>query len=293
MGPVIAIEGIGDDRVRDYRNLTDAALRGRGLDEGGGTGSFIVEGTLAIRQLLRSPYPIRSLFLTATRLDQLAVDLEHVPAPVYVATRATMAGVAGFDVHRGALASAQRLPLPDVEAVTSRATTVVVLEGLNDHENLGALFRNAAAFGVDAVLLCPRTADPLYRRSVRVSMGHVLHVPWARLAVWPGGLERLRTAGFEVVALTPDPTALPLSRLAVTGRCALLVGAEGSGLSKLALVAADRRVRIPMRGGVDSLNVATAAAIAFYHVASGHLASSGQDGPDDGPGARGTGGHGH
>jgi tRNA G18 (ribose-2'-O)-methylase SpoU len=273
MGPVIAIEGIGDDRVGDYGNLTDAALR-RPSATPQGAGLFIVEGTLAIRQLVRSRYPVRSLLLTASKLDALAADLGAVAAPVYLASRETMAGIAGFDVHRGALASAERLTLPPVNSVLDGARVVVVLEGINDHENLGALFRNAAAFGVDAVLLCPRTADPLYRRSVRVSLGHVLHVPWTRVAGWPDGLTELRSAGFELIALTPDPAAAVLSRFTpAAGRCALMVGAEGPGLSELSLAAADDRVRIPMSPGVDSLNVATAAAIALYHLASGVPAS--------------------
>jgi tRNA G18 (ribose-2'-O)-methylase SpoU len=275
VGPVIAIEGIGDDRVGDYRNLTDAALR-RAPTAPEGPGTFIVEGTLAIRQLVRSRYPVRSLLVTAAKLDALAADLDAVAAPVYVASRATMAGVAGFDVHRGALASAARLPAPPVDAVVAGARVVVVLEGINDHENLGALFRNAAAFGVDGVLLCPRTADPLYRRSVRVSVGHVLHVPWTRVGRWPDGLTELRSAGFELIALTPDPAAVPLPHFTPgAGRCALVVGAEGAGLSEAALAAADRRVRVPMSPGADSVNVATAAAIAFYHLASRQPASDG------------------
>jgi tRNA G18 (ribose-2'-O)-methylase SpoU len=144
-----------------------------------------------------------------------------------------------------------------------------VLEGLNDHENLGALFRNAAAFGVDAVLADPTTADPLYRRSVRVSLGHVLRVPWTRLPDWPDGLASLKAEGFVLVALTPSADAEPIAALAADppARVALLLGAEGPGLSGAALAAADRRVRIPIAEGVDSLNVATAAAIAFHRLA--------------------------
>jgi tRNA G18 (ribose-2'-O)-methylase SpoU len=269
VGPVIPVDGIGDERVGDYRNLTDAA-RLRRCPGMPGAGTFIVEGTLAIRQLVRSRYPVRSVLVTPSRLHDLASDLAAVAAPVYVASRATMAGVAGFDVHRGALASAARLAPPPLETVAEGAGTLAVLEGVNDHENLGALFRNAAAFGVDGVLLCPRTADPLYRRSVRVSVGHVLQVPWTRLERWPEALTALRAAGFELIALTPDPSADPLGELPPGGgrRRALLLGAEGAGLSGPTLALSDRRVRIRMSGAVDSLNVATAAAIAFHHLAA-------------------------
>jgi tRNA G18 (ribose-2'-O)-methylase SpoU len=261
MGPIVAVDEIGDERVADYRNLTDVELL-RGQP---GVGSFIVEGAFAIRELLASRYPVRSLLLSARRLEALDADLAGVDAPVFVASRQTMAAIAGFDVHRGALASASRLPMAPMEAVVGGAGLLAVLEDLNDLENMGALFRNAAAFGVDGVLLSPRCADPLYRRCVRVSVGQVLHVPWTRVVAWPESLDELRAAGFELVALTPDPSAAPLSDLKAGGtRRALLLGAEGSGLSPEALAISDRRVRIPMAPAVDSLNVATAAAVAFY-----------------------------
>jgi tRNA G18 (ribose-2'-O)-methylase SpoU len=272
MGPVVAIDQIGDERVAEYRNLTDAELRRqRPSTAGGGAGSFIVEGTFAIRELLRSRYPVRSLLLSPTKRVALEADLANVDAPVFVASPETMSGIAGFNVHRGALASAARLPMTPAEAVTGSARLLAVLEGINDLENLGALFRNAAAFAIDGVLLCPRSADPLYRRCVRVSVGQVLHVPWTRVAAWPGALHALRADGFELIALTPDRSATPLSHLekpAGGSRRALLLGAEGPGLSKEALAAADQRVRIPLAPGVDSLNVATAAALAFYQCAS-------------------------
>jgi tRNA G18 (ribose-2'-O)-methylase SpoU len=172
----------------------------------------------------------------------------------------------GFAFHRGLLASASRRPLPDPRALVAGAVRVAVLEGLNDHENLGALFRNARAFGVEAVLLDPTTADPLYRRSVRVSQGHVLHVPWSRLDSWPGGLGDLRDDGFTLVALTPGPATVTLDDLAAAppARVAFLLGAEGPGLTAAARAQAHASVRIPMRPEVDSLNVATAAALAFH-----------------------------
>src|SRR5581483_8868292 len=179
----------------------------------------------------------------------------------------TLRAVAGFPVHRGILAAADRGPLPEPAAVLAGARRVAVLEDINDHENIGVIFRCAGGLGIDAVLLSPRGCDPLYRRSVRVSMGHVLTVPWTRLAPWPEGLDLLRRTGFRLLALTPAADAEPLADVA--GRpsgepVAILLGAEGPGLSPAALAAADGRVTIPMREPADSLNVASAAAIAFY-----------------------------
>lgn len=200
--------------------------------------------------------------------------------PLLVAPQEVLSEVAGFDLHRGVVALGERRPFPDPADVLGATDLVVVTEGVNDHENLGALYRNAAAFGAGAVLLDPTTADPLYRRSLRVSMGHVLHVPTARVR-WPGALGDLAAAGWEVLALTPDRSADDLAAVAAqlenrgveNGRVerrlrvALVVGAEGPGLSAAALAGATRRVRIPMAGPVDSLNVATAAAVALSVVA--------------------------
>jgi tRNA G18 (ribose-2'-O)-methylase SpoU len=177
-----------------------------------------------------------------------------------------MNAVAGFDIHRGVLASADRQPLPAPAGLLSRARRVAVLEDVNDHENLGVIFRNAAALGVEAVLLSPECCDPLYRRSVRVSMGHVLDLPFAVLAPWPAALSSLGDAGFELVALTPDPAAGDIRHLGLgtARKVALMLGAEGPGLSAAALQHAATRARITMSPGVDSLNVGSAAAIAFH-----------------------------
>jgi tRNA G18 (ribose-2'-O)-methylase SpoU len=265
----VAIDDPGDARLAEYRHLRDAELRRRGDDP-----TFIAEGISVIGQLLRSPYPVRSVLLTPAKYERLAVELEAIggDAPVYVAAPAVLEEIAGFHIHRGALASASRRPLPSPADLVGGARLLLVLEAINDHENLGALFRNAAAFGADAVLLCPRCADPLYRRSVRVSMGHVLHVPFARLEPWPAALELIPAAGIRLLALTPDPSAMPVDRLEPTssagGPAAVLVGAEGPGLSRWAQAAASVAVRVPMAPGVDSLNVATAAAIALHHLGS-------------------------
>jgi tRNA G18 (ribose-2'-O)-methylase SpoU len=184
---------------------------------------------------------------------------------VYATSADVLARTVGFHLNRGVLAAADRAPEPALGPLLAAARRVLALEGVNDHENLGALFRNAAGLGVDAVLLGPRCADPLYRRSVRVSMGHVLRVPFVTVPSWP----RLRSAlaGFTVLALAPHPPAVPLSTVdASAPRVALLLGAEGPGLTAEALAAAHQRVRIPMAPGVDSLNVATAAAIALHHL---------------------------
>jgi tRNA G18 (ribose-2'-O)-methylase SpoU len=210
-------------------------------------------------------------------------------APVYVVGRQLMADTVGFDLHRGVVAIGRRLPEPAPLAAVGASSVLLVLEGVNDHENLGALFRNARALGAGAVLMDPTTADPLYRRSIRVSLGHVLRVPFARLDPWPAGLSDLRVAGYTVVALTPDRRAAPIDepstwphewrRCAVRadrshttrggglGPVALLVGAEGGGLTAGARAVADVELRIPMVAGVDSLNVATAAAIALHRLA--------------------------
>jgi tRNA G18 (ribose-2'-O)-methylase SpoU len=256
----VEIDDATDPRLADYVALTDAELRRRVE-----TGLFIVEGELAIRRLLESRYPVRSLLVTPAMHARLAPAVEGLQAPVYVAQRDVMAAVAGFDIHRGAVASATRLPLPEPGALTATGDRLALLEGINDHENLGALFRNAAAFGVGGVLLSPNCADPLYRRSVRVSLGHVLHVPFTVLSPWPDGIRELARTGWSTVALTPSDDSEPVTVLdGAAGRVAIAVGAEGPGLTDAALEACDRRVHIPMAAGVDSVNVATAAAIAFH-----------------------------
>lgn len=258
---MIPVDDPDDPRLDDYRRLNDPATRRRVERDGG---YFVVEGVLPIRALLASAYRVRSLLVTEARAADLGDRLDGCDAPVYVAAREVLAAVAGFDLHRGAVAAADRRPLPDVESLLAGARRIVVVEDVNDHENLGALFRNAAAFAVDAVLLSPRCADPLYRRSVRVSIGHVLRVRHTRLEAWPDGLDLLGRAGFERWALTPAGD-VELRDLTVPERLALVVGAEGPGLRDAALAAADRRVRIAMAPGTDSVNVATAAAIACWH----------------------------
>ncbi|MER5608815.1 RNA methyltransferase [Micromonospora tulbaghiae] len=264
MVPVHEITDPDDDRIADYRALTDVELRTRWEPP---HGLFIAEGELVLRRALRAGYPARSYLVDAKRVDQLA-DLDTGDAPVYAATPDVLQRATGFHVHRGVLASFHRKPLRPADEVLAAARRVVILEDVNNHTNLGAIFRGAAALGVDAVLLSPTCADPLYRRSVRVSMGEVFAVPYAKLDRWPDGLDQVRAAGFTVLAMTPAPDAVPMQRLtpAQRERAALLLGAEGPGLTAAAQAASDVRVVIPMRRGVDSLNVAAAAAVAFWEL---------------------------
>lgn len=261
----IPIDDPEDERVADFVRLKDPDLR-RQRDGGAGGDFFIAEGARVIRSLVSSRFPIRSLLLTPLRWESLKDVLVGTTAPVYLAPQEVVNRISGFPLHRGALGSADRLAPEDPAAVCAGAATVVVAEGINDHENLGSVFRNAAAFGAGAVLLDPSSCDPLYRRSVRVSMGHVLHVPFARLPAGEAGVALLRDLGFEVLALTPARDAIDVRSLSGRRRRAVLVGAEGPGLSAAALAAADRRVRIPMAAGVDSLNVATAAAVVLHEL---------------------------
>lgn len=257
-----------DPRLVDYVGLTDVELRRRREPA---EGLFIAEGEKVIRRAAEAGYPMRSMLLSAKWVDTMRDIIETSPAPVYAVSPELAEQVTGYHVHRGALASMGRKPLPAADALLSEARRVVVMEAVNDHTNIGAIFRSAAALGMDAVLLSPDCADPLYRRSVKVSMGAVFSVPYARLGAWPRSLETVRDAGFELLALTPDAKAESMDEVAPhrLERVALMLGAEGDGLSRRALDTADRWVRIPMAHGVDSLNVGAAAAVAFYAVATG------------------------
>jgi len=253
-----------DERVADYRALTDVALRTKFEPP---HGLFIAEGELVLRRALRAGYRLRSMLIDVKRRDQLST-VDTGGAPVYLADQAVLEKITGFHVHRGVLASFHRRPLPAAADVLTEARRVAILENVNNHTNLGAIYRSAAALGMDAVLLSPSCADPLYRRSVRVSMGEVFAIPYARLAPWPAALDTVRQAGFTLLALTPAADAVPIQSLdpAYRRRPALLIGAEGSGLSRAAIQAADVAVVIPMHRGVDSLNVAAASAVAFWEI---------------------------
>lgn len=228
---------------------------------------MIAEGVLVVQRMLASRFRPRALLGTDRRLGELTEDLAGVDVPFYRASAEVMAAAVGFHLNRGVLAAAPRPGELTVDAVIADARTVAVLEGVNDHENLGSVFRNAAGLGVDGVLFGTGCADPLYRRAVRVSMGHALLVPYAWASTWPDDLEMLRDNGFRVLAMTPNPAAPTLASAMADlagDKVAMMVGAEGPGLKEHTMRSADVRVRIPMSRGTDSLNVATAAALAFY-----------------------------
>ncbi|PRQ10999.1 rRNA methyltransferase [Corynebacterium sp. 13CS0277] len=263
---IIRIDDPADPRLGDYRDLNHSDSR---PDLPGGKGLVIAEGLLVVPRLVESRFPVRSIVGFGPRLETYLSTHGDPGVPVYEVTRETLAAVAGFDLHRGLLAAADRPTPLAVEEVLAAARTVCVLEGVGDHENIGSIFRNAAGLGVDAVLFGAGCADPLYRRVVRVSMGHVLRLPFAHLpgtrTTWQRSLEDLKQRGFTVVSLTPDPQAVHLAEaMANHDKVALLLGAEGPGLTEHAMRATDVRARIPMAPGTDSLNVATAGAVAFY-----------------------------
>ena len=256
-----------DPRLDDFRDLNSVDRR---PDLPTGKGLVIAEGVLVVQRMLASRFTPHALLGTDRRLLELNDDLADVSgiaAPYYRASADVMARVIGFHLNRGVLAAARRVPELSVAQVVDHARTVAVLEGVNDHENLGSIFRNAAGLGVDAIVFGVGCADPLYRRAVRVSMGHALLVPYAWATQWPADLVMLKEAGFRLLAMTPHPEAHPLAQAMETvcgERVAVLVGAEGPGLTPATLRLTDVRVRIPMSRGTDSLNVATAAALAFY-----------------------------
>jgi tRNA G18 (ribose-2'-O)-methylase SpoU len=258
----VVIDDPEDDRLADYRHLRDVQLR-QSLEAEHGL--FLAEGAKVVRRAVEAGYPVRSFLMAPKWLDGLADVIEPTDAPCYLVSEAVAEQVTGFHVHRGALASLQRRPLPTLDEVLVGARTVVVCEDVVDHTNVGAILRCAAAFGVDAVLLAPRCADPLYRRAVKVAMGAVFAVPWTRLPTWYDALPELSARGFTTVALTLAEDAVPLEQAVLeTPRLALVLGSEGHGLSARWESTADRRAVIPMHPGVDSLNVAAAAAVACY-----------------------------
>jgi tRNA G18 (ribose-2'-O)-methylase SpoU len=266
MAELIEVPDPHDPRLGDYVDLRDVTLRKR-LETSHGL--FIAEGEKVVRRAVEAGHDVRSFLMARRWLDGLADVLDRAGnVPCYVVSEQVAEQVTGFHVHRGALAALHRKPMPPAGDVLAGADTVLVLEDVVDHTNVGAVFRSAAALGVDALLLSPRCADPLYRRAVKVSMGAVFTIPYARLDDWYDAVGLLRRKGFTTVALTPAPDAVPLeSAVRSDGPVALLLGSEGHGLSDRWLSMADLRAGIPMTEGVDSLNIAAAAAIACYLLA--------------------------
>lgn len=262
MANFVEITAPDDPRLHDYRDLRDVQLR-QSLEAEHGL--FLAEGEKVVRRAVESGHSPRSFLMAPRWLEGLRDVLDRTDAPCYVVPESMAEAVTGFHVHRGALASLHRTPLPSVEEVLEDARSVLVLEDVVDHTNVGAIFRSGAALGFDAVLLSPRCADPLYRRAVKVAMGSIFHVPWTRLPDWYDALPELSGRGFTTVALTLAPDATEIEH-AVHGvdRLALVLGSEGPGLSPRWQATADRRAIIPMSAGVDSLNVAAASAVACY-----------------------------
>jgi tRNA G18 (ribose-2'-O)-methylase SpoU len=260
---VIELRDPTDERLRDYRDLKDVNLR-KVLEPAGGL--FIAESALVIRQAILAGYQPRSLLLASDRLGEFSELLAIIApqTPVYLADYDLLQSVTGYPVHRGALASMHRPEPRTWLDVVDHATRVVILEDIVDHTNLGAIFRSVAALGWNGVLMSPRCTDPLYRRSVRVSMGAVFNVPWARIDPWPEGLTELRNRGWRLLALTPSAGATSLEDFDREGPLALMLGSEGPGLTQRGLAQADELVRIPMANNIDSLNVSAAAAIALW-----------------------------
>jgi tRNA G18 (ribose-2'-O)-methylase SpoU len=288
MAELVEVTDPADPRLADYRDLRDVELRKHLEAE---HGLFLAEGEKVVRRAAAAGFTPRSFLMAPRWLDGLGDVLEATDAPCYVVTEDLAEQVTGFHVHRGALASLERRPLPTLEEVLAGARTVpvledvidhtnpaalkpsgpplsriAVLENLVDHANVGAAFRNAAALGVQAVLLSPSCADPLYRRAIKVSMGAVLQLPWTRLESWPSGLDELRSHGFLIAGMTLAADSIDLDVLAsrAPDKLALVFGTEGHGLTPAATRCLDLKVRIPMMAGIDSLNVGAATAVAFY-----------------------------
>ena len=272
--PLFTVEDPSDPRLSDYTGLTDVARRSRHEPS---LGIYIAESETVIRIAVEAGHRVKSLLMAERWIEPLADLLPSIGAdasgetPLYVADNATLERVTGFNVHRGALASIYRPELPDLESLLDSLSElpsprIAVLDGLVNHTNVGAIFRSAAALGADAVLISPTCADPLYRRSIRVSMGTVFQVPWTRFESWAGLGEVLRERGYSIAALALSDDSVDIEEFAAgaPARLALILGTEGTGISAEASVMCDAIVRIPMRGDVDSLNVAAASAVAFW-----------------------------
>ena len=266
--PIIHVTDPEDERLSDYFHLTDVALRSR--DEPG-KGLYMAESSKVIERAIDAGHRPRSFLMTQRWLGDLGEVLRVVEerdgdVPVYIGAPGVVEAITGFNLHRGALAAMHRPAPVSLEHLLAGARRIAVLEDVVDHTNVGAVIRSAAALGVDGLVVSPRCADPLYRRSVRVSMGAAITLPHHRLSPWPDGLDRLRSAGFTLVALALSDGAVSLDEFerALPPTIAWLLGTEGTGLSPAAIAAADVVVKIPMMAGVDSLNVAAASAVAFW-----------------------------
>lgn len=261
--------------LEPYRNQKDAWLRAAhnpassagATPTGMPSGLFMAEGELVVEQLLGSNYPVVSLLVSRNRVDSLASHFSRVrpETPVLVGEPAVLESIVGYAMHRGVLACGQRSVEPTLADILEFCTTLVVLEDLANHDNVGGIARCLRALGgpAPAMLLTPGCCDPLYRRALRVSIGHALHIPFTTLN-WPEDLDTIRRAGFRVLALSPSPAATPIDRVERSARVCLIAGTEGPGLSKRATRGADELVSIPMQPAVDSLNVMVSVAVALH-----------------------------
>lgn len=268
----VDIDDPDDPRIEVFQGLRDHVLRRRReLSDGDMAGVFIAEGDIVVERALRAGFALESILVDGKRTKPLPPTID-IAVPVYACGPAVLQHITGYHLHRGLLACFRRRPVATVEAVLARngsgPGTVAILENINNPTNLGVILRCAAGLGIDAFLIDPTCCDPLYRRCGRVSMGEAYRVPYARLDAFPTGLEPVRDHGYRLLALTPDPHAVDIGNLCLDADepVALLLGAEGPGLTSDTLNAADTRLRIPMSGTVDSLNVGSAAAVAFYAV---------------------------
>lgn len=266
--PWTLVDEPADPRIEEFLGLRDHELRRRREAPGGDlAGIFIAEGDVVVARAVRAGYRLRAVLVDATRSRPLPPEIGP-ETTVLAAGPDVVMRITGLGVHRGMMASFDRRPLPSPAQVLADASRVLVLEHVNNPTNLGVIARSAVALGADGLLLDPSCCDPLYRRASRVAMGEVFALPWTRLGPFPDGLDPVADAGFSLVALTPDPAADPIDELAFEPgeRVALVLGAEGAGLTEATVARIGRRVRIPLRGGVDSLNVGVAAAIACYEL---------------------------
>ena len=275
---VVPVTDPDDPRIGDYRNIPDPAL----LHE---RRLFVAEGRLVVRRLLAANgLATRSVMVTTAALAALGDDIDRDATLIFLVPQAVMNMVTGFNMHRGCLAIGERPAALDWRRLARRASRLVILERIANADNVGAIFRNAMAFGVDAVLLGPDCSDPLYRKAIRTSMAATLAVPFAYVEPWPDGLRELRSAGLTVIGLSPCGSASSIRTVATAtpGRAAFVAGHEGEGLTRDAMDACDHVARIPIAPGVDSLNVGTAVAIALYELAVGGDGGDGGNGITNG-----------
>ena len=265
--PIIEIHELSDPRLNDYSHQTDVALRKSTGAIGNEPGIYLAESALVLERALNAGHQPRSVLVLGDSVQQAQQLLHaHPDTPIFFGPGELLAELTGYILHRGLIASLNRPRLPDAAELLQVANTVVVLSNVVDPTNVGAIFRSVAGIGADAVLVTPDTSDPLYRRSIRVAMGSVFQVPWTRIPHWPVAGELLQEQGFQRVALALTPDAIALQDFRASGKTALILGGEGYGLSDEVLAGTDLRLQIPMHGGIDSLNVAAASAVALWSV---------------------------